>query len=229
MKNQYRTPEKSFRTRILSFVLMFSVFGALFPVIVFIVDIVIGDPSSTSSLILLMVVPFGIIGGIIGLLFESLVKALYKGSKIRGRIFIGTGLFLLLLVVAVPVILTLNHQNINRSRIILCADAVKTVPKAEIDAEANRLLFSKVVNPDNITGYEIAVKEDVLHIKDVNAGIEKSFDYSKYEYIRSLNYSKFGSEKYLAVLLNLRATSHKYLFVLFDNKLNIIYQEMRTR
>jgi len=217
-KNKKEGFEAPFRVSTLSYAILFAALGALFPIVAFIAESNFGSPSSTSAVILVMVIPFGIIGGIVGFLYGGLIKLSTKGinddNNTLWRIFIRTGLVVLLLVVTIPIALTLNWENVNRPRIILCADLVKAIPKTEIDAEANRL---------------ISQMNDVLHVRNLITGIEKSYDYSKYESIRSINYSKFSNEKYLAVLMILRATSHKCMFVLFDNSGNCIYQELRTR
>jgi len=232
-KNKKEGFEAPFRVSTLSYAILFAALGALFPIVAFIAESNFGSPSSTSAVILVMVIPFGIIGGIVGFLYGGLIKLSTKGinddNNTLWRIFIRTGLVVLLLVVTIPIALTLNWENVNRPRIILCADLVKAIPKTEIDAEANRLLYAKEINPDNIEDYEISQMNDVLHVRNLITGIEKSYDYSKYESIRSINYSKFSNEKYLAVLMILRATSHKCMFVLFDNSGNCIYQELRTR
>lgn len=232
-KNKKEGFEAPFRVNILSYAILFAAMGALFPIVVFFAEFYFGSPSSTSALILLAVIPFGIIGIVIGILYGGLIKLGTKDinddNNTLWRIFIKTGLVVLFLVITIPVTLTLYQQNLNRPRIILCADSVKAIPKTEIDAEANRLLNAIEMNPDNIEDYEISHNHNVLHVKNFNTGIEKSYDYSKYESIQSIKYSKFSNEKYLAVLMILRATSRKCMFVLFDNSGNCIYQEMITR
>lgn len=217
----------------ISFAILFAILGVLFCIVSFFADSYLGTPSSTSSLILVMAIPFGMIGlavgGMYGVVIRFVTKALKFNNRALWRIFVGTSLILLISVLIIPVKLTLDYEKLNTPRVILSTDVVNAIPKTEIDNEANRLLHADNFNPDNIKGYEISQKNNVLDVVNLNTGMEKLYDYSKYEYISSISYSLFGDEKYLAVLMDLRPTSHKCMFVLFDESGNCVYQELRTR
>lgn len=232
------------------FLLIFFFGGILFFCSIFIIENLIGSPSSTSALIIIPMIPIsiiaGIAGGAFGYFIEGIMKLFKKGKPLQKKeVYILSLVFLFVIVglaILIPLKLQLNWNAYNSPHIINDIGLIQKTP-----FDPNTMNKSKIINGNrcilnfelrekgaelfwNNKTYKVKFGEHAFVVLD-NSGkpfINESLE--GYDYIREVICLPLdmvsSSESLLAVFADLRATSGNSILHFFSSKGECVFQEL---
>ena len=228
---------------------IFGIGGILFFCSIFVIENMIGSPSSTSSLIIIPMVPISIIcalfGGIFGYLIEKILRLLKKGNALANKDIFISALLLSLSIFGIAIIVPLKMQfswNAHNSpRVIVDTGLIKKF-RNNTDAEISNKIYEPqcLVNFDqrqkgrnfrwNGKTYKAIFSEHSFSVIDDMGKpfIKQSLD--GYDYIRELMCFSFSqgksSNSLLVVFSDLRATSGNSIIHFYESNGKCSYQEL---
>lgn len=228
---------------------IFGIGGILFFCSIFVIENMIGSPSSTSSLIIIPMVPISIIsavfGGVFGYLIEKILRLLKKGNALANKDIYISGLLLSLVIFGIAIFVPLKMQfswNAHNSpRVIVDTGLIKKFSN-NTDAQISNQIYEPLcsVNFDqrqkgkefywNEKTYEAKFSEHSFSVIDDTGKtfIKQSLD--GYDYIRELICYSFSqgqsTDSLLVVFSDLRATSGNSIIYFYDSNGKSSYQEL---
>ncbi|MHC4636773.1 MAG: hypothetical protein ACYTBV_04615 [Planctomycetota bacterium] len=203
----------------------------------------IGSPSSTSCLILIFIPGFAVAGAIGGCIFGlifSLILRLFKISTISRSKFIPLGLILtagLTLIAGLAgFMMVKNYVGFNEPRVIYSdGSLIKKAISAKSVVPDNVIIPFEWQNEGALVFWNDAkinlnFPSDEVRAIDTNNNIIIQTSLNKFDYIRELQAREvrlsLSERNYLAVLADLRATSHHTMLLIYLPSGSLIYQEM---
>ena len=206
----------------------------------------IGRPSSTSGIGIVLLLPLVLFALVIGFAVGTVLGVLLRRRGLTPPVAMGRyrlAMAFVLVVVAVagatlgarPVI---RHERLHEPRIISGAERLTREPGAQqacVRAPAARvcdLLAKASAGAITWNGREVIVgctREGRISVSDAAAGVLASADLSDYEYVLAAHAATVqrpeGGEA-LALLVSLRATGRRHMFMLFDADGRPLYEEL---
>lgn len=210
----------------------------------------IGRPSSTASIGYLFVPIYAGLVGLIGVGVGFIVRAVLKGRGERDQVkrskFYLVTLSILILSswfasnIATQQVMAFEEFNepkliSNKGNFLKTQGAVDVTPSAEKYAELawdfekgsrDSFLWGKVET-------QIGVKNDTLMEIQFSDGSPIEYDVRNYSYITEISTIKYPTnidiESNLVVLVKLRATSFRSLLLIYNQKRELIYEELLKR
>lgn len=230
---------------ILSSAIIFGLGGGLFIFSSMMIEVAIGSPSSTSSLIILGVIPCFFAGTFVGITFGVLYILL--GLFIKLDIFhlsiskftFMVGILVLLVSFCVPLFFQIQWNINNRPRVIVderkLSDKTLSMIRHEVEKFKNLIEEEK---RRNVT-YKYDSKYDISYdFHSVTIGFLKSnkrmtFNFKGHDYIRDVKYFAFlndqDNEECLLIYLMLRSTSRNIIYSVYDSRGRCIYKKLEKR
>lgn len=244
------------KNKIISLPFIFMViFGAgclLFFCSIFVIENMIGAPSSTSSLIIIPMIPISVIaalvGGVFGYFVEGIIKLFKKGEPLQIKEIYFSGIFLSFIVLGIaffiPLKLQLTWNAHNSPRTIINTGLIKkssfgpeTKIKSINDSARCVVQFEKRHSGGqlfwNSKTFSAKFAEHRFMVFEENGKHFIMQPLEGYDYIRELICFSFNmdtsSEPLLVVIADLRATSGNSIIHFFSSNGECVYQELIER
>lgn len=213
-------------------------------------DFVIGRPSSTAGVGIVLMFPLVLFAAVIGFAAGHFLGMALRRRGITPdvpmkpyRLALAA---VLLAVVAVGATLgarpVIRHERLHEPRVIAGAGEIARedgvpddcgVPRqAALVCDISSGVSSSVMAWN---GREITIgctREGRITLSDASAGIVAAADLSDYEYVRTVHAAvvqEADGREALAVLAGFRATGRRHMFLMFDADGRIVYQELLAR
>jgi len=225
--------------------IIFGLGGSFFIIFAMIIENNIGSPSSTSGLLVLAIIPFGIIGSIIGIGFGALYAGLGRFSKLNifhlsiSKFNKIVGSLVLLTSFCVPLFFQIYWNINNRPRVIIDKKKISDKSLREIEQKIEVFKFSDEQERTKNVFYECGDKYEILYnahllkIKYLELNKEFSYNFKGYDYIRDIKYLTFintqDNDEYLLVYKKLRSTSRNIIYSIYNDKGECVYQKLEKR
>ncbi len=205
-------------------------------------EMAIGSPSSTSALVFVFLLPYAVISGLVGAVIGYLITEVYPFcgfkplSKLRS---IGLLFLISSAIVCAPTflgfIITKFFINHTRPRVLFTNGIIYQKagnPNPLINKES--LLLNDKSLPDtliwNNKKISITFSDRSIKIRHPGRNLIAKESLWTYEYIsevQAIEGKLFPEqENYLAILADLRATSHRAMLYIYSPKAELVYQEM---
>ncbi len=232
----------------ISFVI-FGIGGILFFCSIFVIENRIGSPSSTSSLIIIPMVPISIIssliGGVVGYFIEKTLKLVKKRNALQTKEIYISGLMLSLVIfvsaIFIPLKMQLSWNAYNSPHIIVDTGLIKKISN-DTDTEISNIVYEPqclVKFDQRHKGKEFLWNGEIVRIKfsehsylvfDENGKPIITQTLDDYDYISELMCFSFSlglsSEQLLVVFSDLRATSGNSIIHFYEPNGKCAYQEL---
>jgi hypothetical protein len=231
------------------FLVIFGTGGILFFASFFVIENMIGSPSSTSALIIIPMIPISIIAGLLGGAFgyfvEGIMKFLKKGNPLQKKEIYFSGLVLSFVVFGIaifaPLKLQLDWNAYNSPRIIIDIGLIQKAPfdsytKNKGNNESSQCIIKFGQRQEgkglfwNNKTYKVKFDEHGFVVLDDTGEPFIKQRLEGYDYIRELICLPLdmpsSSESLLAVFADLRATSKNSILHFFSPKGECIFQEL---
>jgi hypothetical protein len=234
--------DKKNRTLPVCFAIAFALGTSGFLLAVYYTEMAIGSPSSTSALVFVFLLPYAVISGLVGAVIGYLISKVYSfcGFKPLSKL-ISIGLLFLISSAIVCTatfsgfIITKFLINHTRPRVIftngiICQKAGNSNPlinKESLLLNDESPLATLIWNNKKIS---ITFSDRSIKIKRPDRNLIAKESLWSYEYItevQAIEGKLFPEqEDYLAILADLRATSHRAMLYIYSPKAELVYQEM---
>lgn len=232
------------------FLIIFGSGGILFFCSIFVIENMIGSPSSTSALIIIPMIPVSIIAGLLGGAFgyfvQGIVKFFKKGNPPQKKEIYLLGLLFSFVVFAIAILIPLKLQldwnTYNSPRIISDIGSIKKTP---YDSKTMKKLGNNkenlcILNFElrekgaellwNRETYKVKFDEHAFVVLDsfgepfIKQSLE-GYDYISKVYCLPFD-TAYSSESFLAVFADLRATSGNSILHFYSPKGECVFQEL---
>jgi hypothetical protein len=234
--------ETSWISYCMSSVLIFTAGGGLFIVSFMVVEGVLGSPSSTSGLAVLVILPACVVGGVAGACFGVVYSVLGRISGARifharpaqfnrvvGGVVLGTA-------VVVPLVMQMGWNIHNRPRVMVDRGVLSAALMAEMEERVATFRASE--DEERVWGEfypcgtqcEVAYDEHSVRLRFSGVDREYRHNLRGHYYIRDMQCAALedgkDGEGYVLVYATLRSTSGKAMCMVFDGTGACVYQRL---